>query len=115
VPIAALSAGDLVYSVDHDAVVVVPFLRVSRTRVRLRHEVARVRLASGAVLEVSLGHPTADGRTFADLRAGDLLDGYGIASVERVPYGQPFTFDILPASETGTYYAAGARIGSTLR
>jgi hypothetical protein len=32
-----------------------------------------------------------------------------------IPYEHAFTYDILPASETGTYYAAGALIGSTLK
>jgi hypothetical protein len=112
-PIADLAAGDLVYSVDHGAVVAVPVLRANRTPVR-DHHVVRVRLAGGAVLEVSPRHPTADGRTFGDLRAGDALDGLAITSAELVPYGHPFTYDILPASETHTYYAAGALIGTTL-
>ncbi len=68
----------------------------------------------GAILEISPGHPTADGRTFADLRTGGLLDGHTITSVEVVPYRHPFTYDILPASSTGFYFAGGALIGSTL-
>jgi hypothetical protein len=31
-----------------------------------------------------------------------------------VPYEHPFTYDILPASSTGTYIAGGKLIGSTL-
>jgi hypothetical protein len=112
-PIADLAAGDLVYTVDHDAIVAVPVLRVNRTPVR-DHHVVRVALASGAVLEVSPGHPTADGRTFGDLRAGGRLDGIGVTSAELVPYAHPFTYDILPAGETHTYFAGGARIGTTL-
>ena len=34
----------------------------------------RVRLAGGAVLEISPGHPTANRRAFAELVAGDQLD-----------------------------------------
>ncbi len=64
---------------------------------------------------MSPGHPTADGRTFADLRAGGTLDGLRIMRVDLVPYGHARTYDILPGSETGSYFAAGARIGSTLR
>ncbi len=37
-----------------------------------------------------------------------------IASVETIPYAHPFTHDILPASETHTYYAAGAHVGTTI-
>jgi hypothetical protein len=112
-PIADLVPGDLVYSVEHDAVVVVPILRVNRTPAH-DHQVVRVALGSGRVLEISGPHPTADGRTFGDLRAGGVLDGVPIVGAERVPYAHPFTYDILPASSSGAYYAAGALIGSTL-
>jgi hypothetical protein len=37
-----------------------------------------------------------------------------VVSVLVVPYTEPFTYDILPDSETGVYFAAGAAIGSTL-
>jgi hypothetical protein len=113
-PIAELRPGDLVYSVDHDAVVAVPVARVNRAPVH-DHHVVRVALASGAVLEISPRHPTADGRTFGELRVGELLDGVRIASVELIPYAHPYTYDLLPLSDTGTYYAGGARIGSTLQ
>ena len=74
----------------------------------------RVALSTGAVLQISARHPTADGRLFGDLRAGDLLDGLAIESAAVVPYAHDATYDILPASETGAYYAAGALVGSTL-
>ena len=80
----------------------------------LRHHVVRVRLTDGRTLELSPGHPTADGRTFGDLVAGGTLDGASIASVETIPYGYANTYDILPASSTGDYFAAGLRVGSTL-
>jgi hypothetical protein len=37
-----------------------------------------------------------------------------VASAELVPYGYDATYDVLPASSTGTYFVAGALIGSTL-
>jgi hypothetical protein len=33
---------------------------------------------------------------------------------ERLPYTEPRTFDILPASQSGAYFAGGALIGSSL-
>jgi len=113
VPIAQLRAGDLVFSVDHDAVKVVPLLRAHRTAVR-HHHVEHIELANGIVLEISGGHPTADGRTFADLRAGAKLDGVTVTSAKSVAYDSDYTYDILPASDTGTYFAGGLLIGSTL-
>jgi hypothetical protein len=71
--------------------------------------------ATGARLDISGPHPTADGRRFADLKVGDLLDGDPIVVREVTPYAHPFTYDILPASSTGTYLAAGLLIGSTLK
>jgi hypothetical protein len=111
--IASLEPGDLVYSMDRDSLSAVPVQRVGRTAVR-RHEVVRITLASGAVLEISAGHPTADGRTFHELDAGSSLDGVSIVAREVIPYRHAYTYDILPASDTGTYVAGGVLIGSTL-
>jgi hypothetical protein len=45
---------------------------------------------------------------------GALLDGQRIESVEVIPYEHEYTYDILSGSDTGTYFAAGMEIGSTL-
>jgi hypothetical protein len=114
-PIAELRPGDLVFSVDHDATVVVPLTQVHRTAVR-SHRVMRVVLDTGESLEISPGHPTADGRPFGELQSGSHLDSaHAVVSAELVPYRHDATYDILPASSTGTYFAAGTLIGSTLR
>lgn len=112
-PIADLVAGDLVYSADHGTLRAVPLEAVYATPV-FDHRVVRVELDTGRVLEISPGHPTADGRSFGDLRAGDRLDGALVLSAELVPYTHATTHDILPASDTATYVAGGALIGSTL-
>ncbi len=113
-PISELAPGDWVYSVDSAGIVVVPILRVGSTPV-VNHRVVRVELSGGRVLEVSAGHPTADGRTFADLLAGGQLDrDHAIVTAEMVPYAHARTYDILPDSSSGTYFASGALIGSTL-
>jgi hypothetical protein len=113
-PIASLRVGDLVYSVDHGAIVVVPLLGVGRTPVAA-HRVMRVVMTDGAVLEMSPGHQTADGRRFGDLVAGAAIDSqHTVLSAELVAYAYDATYDVLPASSTGVYFAAGARIASTL-
>jgi hypothetical protein len=111
--IATLRVGDLVYSLDRNSLRAVPIARVRKMEVS-QHHVVRVKLASGVTLEISGGHPTADGRTFADLRAGSTLDGIAVLAAEKVAYSYAATYDILPASSTGTYVAAGALIGSTI-
>jgi hypothetical protein len=112
-PIASLAVGDLVYSVDHGLVVAVPIVRANRIAAR-DHVVKRVVLETGTVLEISAPHPTADGRLFGGLSAGDTLDGIAIRALSTIPYEHPYTYDILPDSDTGSYFAGGALIGSTL-
>jgi hypothetical protein len=111
--IADLAEGDLVYTVDRGAVVLAPIARTSRTPVK-HHSVMRVVLESGSVLAISPGHPTADGRPFGELRAGDSLDGVAVRSVGLVSYAHDATYDILPASDSGAYFAGGVLVGSTL-
>jgi len=113
-PIADLRRGDLVYSEHQGAIVAVPLLEVVRRPVQ-GHVVVHLVTASGVALDISAPHPTADGRKFADLKVGDMLDGDPILSREVVAYPYAFTYDILPASSTGTYVAAGHLIGSTLQ
>jgi len=111
--IATIKVGDLVYSVVGQSIEPVPVIRVGHTPVS-HHSVMRVKMANGRTLEISAGHPTADGRLFGDLRQGTMLDGQRIESVEVVPYRHAATYDILTASKGGTYFAAGMLIGSTL-
>ena len=112
-PIASLAVGDLVYSIDHGRVAAVPVRETHRTPVT-HHRVVELVLRGGGVLRISAGHPTADGRFFGELRAGDWLGGREIESASDVPYEHDATYDILPDSDTGTYFAGGALIGSTL-
>ena len=113
-PIAALKVGDLVYSMDHGTLAAVPIARVHREPVTAAHRMVEVRLAEGTILRISPRHPTADGRQFGDLAAGDRLDGIPVLGATLVAYDDPYTYDILPASDSGTYFAGGALIGSTL-
>ncbi len=93
---------------------IVPVTRTNRRPVT-HHAVARIALANGAVLEISGRHPTVDGRRLDSLQPGDRLGDAQIVSVEMIPYDEPFTYDILAASDTGAYFVSGALVGSTLR
>jgi hypothetical protein len=112
-PIALLKQGDLVLSVHHGVVMAVPIEQTSSRHV-VHHRVRHAFLETGRALDISPGHPTADGRTFADLRAGDTFFGTRIVAIEDIDYARDETFDILPASDTSTYFAAGVLVGSTL-
>ena len=111
--IADLHVGDLVYTIDHGERVAMPIARVNRQHVS-HHAIVRVRLTSGTVVEMSGGHPTGDGGRFDALMPGQRLGPGEILSAETVPYDEPFTYDILPASDTGTYFVGEAWVGSTL-
>ncbi len=110
---ASLAVGDEVLSIDHGHLTVVKVREVHRTPVT-SHHVIEVVLREGPTLRISAGHPTADGRLFGQLRAGDWMGGREVASAKVVPYEYDATYDVLPDSDTGTYFAGGALIGSTL-
>lgn len=111
--IADLRAGDLVYSVHQNAVVAVPITRVQSVDAP-KHRVVELELDNGRFLHVSAAHPTADGRNVGQLAAGDRIDGVAVVSSTLVPLREQKTFDILPASDTGIYFAAGVSLKSTL-
>lgn len=79
----------------------------------LGHEVMRLALADGRRVVASPGHPTADGRTVGALKPGDRYDGTVVAHVTLIPYAG-VTWDLLPSGPTGTYFANGVLLGSTL-
>jgi hypothetical protein len=113
-PVAELSEGDLVYSIHEGELAIVPVLRIG-SMPQHDHHVVRVVLETGVTLEISPTHPTADGRRIGDLVATSTIDGVRVVSAQLVPYEHARTYDILPESDSGTYYAGGVLIGSTLR
>jgi hypothetical protein len=115
VAVEDLQIGDLVWTVDTSgARVPAVILKTAKTSVPASHQMVHVTLSDGRELWASPSHPTADGRTLGALQQGDLLDGARVIQAERVIYGQPATYDILPAGATGFYWADGILIGSTL-
>jgi hypothetical protein len=100
-------------SVDAGRLRAVP-IRQTRRVPQVNHFVVEALLENGARLRISGGHPTAQGQRFDHLSVGDRLGDARIVSLQTVPYGHAYTYDILPDSDTGTYLAGGALIGSTL-
>jgi predicted lipoprotein with Yx(FWY)xxD motif len=92
----------------------VTVLRVHHVHVDASHLMVRLRLADGRTLLGSLGHPLANGEPIGKLVAGERFQGSRIVSVARVRYGRPYTYDLLPAGPTHTYFADGVLLGSTL-
>jgi hypothetical protein len=88
-------------------------LETGHTQAPLGHEVVRLSLADGRTVAVSPGHPTADGRRVGALKPGDRYDGTVVARATLIPYAG-FTWDLLPSGPTGTYFANGVLLGSTM-
>jgi hypothetical protein len=108
VRISLLAAGDLVYSIDRGALVVVPIRRVHRQPVTALHRMVELKLAHGATIRISPRHPTGDGSDFGALAAGDTVDGVRVIGAGLVDYAEPFTYDILPESDSGMYFAGAS-------
>jgi hypothetical protein len=94
--------------------IAVKVLEIGSTPVPAAHLMVSLRLADGRALLASPGHRTADGRQLGDLAAGEKLDGSTITLWELVPYGGRRTYDLLPAGPTGTYWANGILLSSTM-
>lgn len=115
VSVQNLLAGDLVWTMDRSGVrVAKPIIRVGETFVPATHQVVHLVLDDGREVWVSPGHPTADGRRVGQLRVGNSLDGGVILSVDRVKYAGYATYDLLPAGDTGFYWANRILLASTL-
>jgi hypothetical protein len=111
--IASLKKGDLVYSVHRGVVTVVPVQLVNRVPV-VGHSMIELELEGGRRLRMSAEHPTADGARIGDLAVGSHLHGHAVTARRLVDYPHAATYDILPASDSASYFAAGALVGSTL-
>jgi len=111
-----LRAGMPVWTADSaGAPIIGRVLLVASTPVPPTHQVVDLRLADGRTLRASPGHPLPDGRRLGDLKTGDLVDGALVVSATLVPYDGGATFDLLPSGPTGTYWADGVPLASTLR
>jgi hypothetical protein len=89
-------------------------LIVGSTPVPTTHRVVHLVLSDGRTVDVSPGHPLPDGRRLGDLRRGDQIDGATVVSAALVSYNGGATFDLLPSGPTGTYWANGILLASTL-
>ena len=94
--------------------VAAPLIKVAKVPVPNNYPISHVFLSDNRELLASNAHPTADGRIIGELLAGDSLDGARITKRELVSYSDSFTYDILPAGDTGFYWANDIILGSTI-
>lgn len=116
VAVEDLRVGEVVWTRDAAGLrVAAPLVEIGNTPVPATHRVVRLRLSDGRAVDVSPGHPTADGRKVGDLGPGDRFDGAFVVSAELGSYAGGATFDVLPMGATGVYWANGVLLGSTIR
>jgi hypothetical protein len=116
VPVTAIRVGTVVWTEDsHGTRVAEPVIETGSTPVPPTHLMVRLLLADGRELLASPGHRTADGRPLGGLAIGDLVDGSTVVGATLMPYAGERTYDLLPAGDTGHYWADGIRLSSTLK
>src|SRR5439155_19444314 len=115
VPVQDVTVGMSVWTTDrHGRRTLGVVLEVGSSAAPIGHEVVRLSLLDGRKVVASPGHPTADGRRVGDLRPGESFDGSRVVAAVLIPYAGAVTFDLLPSGPTGTYFANGILLGSTL-
>jgi hypothetical protein len=108
--------GMTVWSTDSNGIMIKStVIKINNVFVGDTHKVIDLQLADGRELFVSPNHPTYDGRIMADLKVGERYNGSTVKSIELVQYKYQFTYDILPDSQTGNYFANGILVKSTLK
>jgi hypothetical protein len=113
--VTEIMAGTLVWTANADGTkVAAPVLEVGSMQAPAGHQMVHVVLADGRELLASPGHRAADGRWLGSLAEGDELAGSRVVVWELVPYTGDRTYDLLPAGPTGTYWANGILLSSTL-
>jgi hypothetical protein len=95
--------------------IAMPVVKIGSIQVPAGHLMVHLVLADGRELLASPGHRTSDGRQLGVLAGDDALDGSTITTWELVPYAGDRTYDLLPAGPTGTYWANGIQLSSTLQ
>ncbi len=90
-------------------------IQVAHTPTPSGHRVVHLVLADGREVRVSANHPTIIGGTVGQLQVGAAYDGARIVSADLETYAGAATYDLLPDSATGAYWANGILLRSTLR
>lgn len=115
VAVEDLRLGDPIWTVAADGRRVAgTVIALGSTTAPADHHVIRLTLADGRSVTASPGHPLADGRSFGELRVGDIVDGSVVAALSSLPYSGGETFDLVASGATGSYFSDGIPLRSTL-
>ena len=113
--VTTLKPGDLVWSINNGQKILVPIIKTTKREVPQGTQLLHVVLQDGRNLLVSPNHPTASGQLFNEIAVGDTIDHSIVTQISKVSYSDGFTYDILPQSSSGDYWANGVLVGSTLK
>jgi len=115
ISVSTLRVGDVVWTTTTSgARIAAPLVAVRSIPLDGDHAIARITLDDGRTLRASSSHPLVDGTLVGSVVIGALVDGARVTAIESSRY-RGATWDLLPAGDTGTYWADTVRLGSTLR
>ena len=115
VPVEQLNVGIAVWTIDGSGERIAGVvIKTTMTPVPPDFPVVRLGLSDGRTVTASPGHPTFEGRPLGKYQIGDTLDSARVVTVERIVYDGEATYDLLPDSSTGLYWANGVLLKSTL-
>ncbi|MCP4440242.1 MAG: hypothetical protein GY810_14960 [Aureispira sp.] len=115
-PVEQLQPNTLVYTLNEQKEkVAAPLQKVESLPVGKKHRLIRVTLEDSTVLVVSEGHPLDDYWGVEYLANRIVYNGKKIEKVERLLMQIEQTWDLLPSSTTGVYWANGVCLGSTMK
>jgi hypothetical protein len=110
-----LHKGTIVWTVDNSGKrVPTAVVETVVTPVPPSFQILRISLSDGRTVSASPGHPSAQGLALGTYQTGDILDGALVITVEYMTYHSDATYDLLPDSTTGLYWANGILLRSTL-
>ncbi|MCL5797401.1 MAG: Hint domain-containing protein [Patescibacteria group bacterium] len=110
-----IKTGMVVWSVDSKGEKIsVPVIAINSIPAVKNQKIYRLDLSDRRILYISASHPTILGIPVSQLKEGQIYDGAKIVKKDFIPYNGSKTYDLLPDSDTGYYYANGILVGSTL-
>ncbi len=123
-----IQIGDSVYTFNNiDGKFLAPIIQVNKILVQKDYIMTKITLEDGRSIQASPKHPIPIERDYAtssknqyeellfsEIKIGDHIDRTRVVFIEFVNYNGGFTYDILPAGESGYYWADGILVGSTL-
>jgi len=116
IPVEQVVKGMSVWSLDDSGKrIAAVIVKTAATPVPLSFRAVRIELSDGRSVTASPGHPTAEGRAIVDYQAGDMLDGTQVMKIDFINYESAMTFDFLPDSTSGLYWANKVILKSTLK